>query len=396
VEAANSAIAAGRLREMGVTVEKVRPVTAARQSVSLATRFAENFIYPVISGVRLTDLAVMYRQWATLIHAGIPLYQSLVSLEKQVRNAKLRAVIVDLQKQALAGGPLSEVMAEYRWIFSPMQVEMIRAAEYGGLLDQMLTRIADYLDQEIEVRRMISKLTLMPKITTLVALLILGKSCFLDWANPFVPAVARLVLGQMGKDPYTGVDYLTDTVGFLLLLGGMLFAVTAFCRLVLFQSDSAREAYEQLKFSLPGLGPTARQFALAKFGRAFSALYAAGLPIGTAVSVAGTASGSRIVARATARAVEAAERGATLSSAFRETGAFPPIVLDMLHTGEQTGNVDAMMQKVAEYLEGEASSRAHLASNLFAVGVSLAVAILIGAAVIRFYMGFFSGLSQIE
>jgi type II secretory pathway component PulF len=249
------------------------------------------------------------------------------------------------------------------------------------MLDQMMNRIADYLEQEIALRRLISRLTLYPKITIFLALFILGKSFFTD----ALPAFSKLVIGSMGKMNYSGMDYLNDTLFFLCWIGLGAFAITAFCRIVLFQSAAAQESYERIKMSIPGLGTVARKFALAKFGHAFGAMYAGGLPLNTAIQVAGNASGSKVVGRATTRAIYSMERGTTLSQAFRETGAFPPIVLDMLHTGEQTGNVDAMMSKVAEYLEGDAEQKAHAYSHIFAATVGLIVAMFIGYAIIKFY-----------
>jgi type II secretory pathway component PulF len=318
-----------------------------------------------------------------MIGAGIPLYQSLVTLESQTRNAKLQGILRDCQKQVQSGGKLSDVFEHYNWVFGEMQVEMIRAAEYGGMLENMLTRIADYLEQEIALRRMISGLTLYPKIVLAAALMLLGKSFFADG----MPAFSKLVLGQMGKSNYEIIDYLNDTVFFLAIVLLVIFGIVAFCRVVLFQSQAAQEAYERFKMGIPGLGQVVRKFGLAKFGRAFGAMYAAGMPLNTAIRVAGNASGSKVVASATRRAIAATERGMVLSQAFRETGEFPPIVLDMLHTGEQTGNVDQMMEKVAEYLEGDAQSKAHMYSHIFAAAIGLIVAILIGIAVIRFYSG---------
>jgi len=384
VYADNSALAVGKVREMGYEVEKVRAIDPRPQRVGLGRLFAENFIYPVVNGVPLKELAAFYRQFATLIDAGIPLYQALVTLEGQTRNRRLQGILRDCQAQALAGGRLSDVMAAYNWVFSELQIEMVRAAEHGGLLDQMLRRIADYLEQELALRRLISRLTLYPKIVAIVALFILGRSFFTD----FTPALSRLIIAMMmGSGGYTLWNYLNDTVFFLFWVGLVVFAIVAFCRLVLFRSESAREGYERFKMSIPGVGSVVRQFALARFGRAFGAMYAGGLGLNTAIRVGGNASGSRMIARATGRAMHSAERGATLSQAFRETGVFPNIVIDMLHTGEQTGNVDAMMTKVAEYMEGEAEAKAHLYSHIFAITVYLIVAICVAIAVVGFYGG---------
>lgn len=394
VTADNAALAHGKIRSLGYEVDRVRAVEVARTqeilppAPSLRHRFAEAFIYPVVSGVPLKALAVFYRQFATMINAGIPLYQSLATLEGQTANARLRGILRDAQVQVLSGGKLSDVLAKHRYAIGDLQIEMIRAAEHGGMLDQMLLRIADYLEQELELRRLIGRLTLYPKLVSLMALFILGRGFFAD----LTPAVSKLVIGMMGKNAYTGLDYLRDTVLFLAEIGLVAFLVIAFFRVVLFQSPGARVAYERAKMAIPGIGTVARQFALARFGRAFGAMYAGGLPLGVAIRVAGDASGSRLIAGATARAVLASERGTTLSQAFRETGVFPALVLDMLHTGEQTGNLDAMMGKAAEYLEGEASTRAHQYAHIFAVVIYLVVAIFVAYAVISGYGGYASGV----
>jgi type II secretory pathway component PulF len=389
IVAENSAMALGKVRQMGYEVEKVRSVEQAAKEragvapahpAGLTRRFQENFLFPAASGVSLKELALFYRQFATLIHAGFPLYQALVTLESQTKNRRLKEVIRASQRQVQAGGKLSDVFAAHSWIFSELQLEMLRAAEHGGILDDILHRIADYLEQELSLRRLISRLTLYPKIVVLSALFILGPKFFLDGT----PAISKLIIAWMGQGSYSGAQYLMDTVGFLaiaLLIGS---AAVAFCRITLFQSDTARESYERLKMSLPWLGTVVRAFALAKFGRAFGAMYAAGLPIQQAIRVGGNASGSRIIARAAGRAILATERGALLSQAFQETGVFPKIVIDMLHTGEQTGNLDAMMSKAAEYLEGEAESKAHLYAHVFATAVYLTVAVMVGYAVIQF------------
>jgi type II secretory pathway component PulF len=414
IEADNSALAAGRVRALGYEVERIRAAGSAygaprpevsrgerstsappapnNGGASLGRRAKENLVYPVISGVLLKDLAVFYRQLATMIHAGIPLYQSLVTLENQTRNEKLREVLRASQRQVEMGGKLSEVFAAYPWIFSRIQIEMLRAAEQGGLLDEMLNRISDYLEQELALKRMISRLTIYPRIVVFIAWMLLGVRFFVD----MMPAFSKLIIGMMKPEAvggYNGWSYLLDTVGSMALLGLIAFGIYAFCRIVLFQNPNAREGYERMKMGLPGVGEVAKKFALARFGRSFGAMYAGGLALNTAIRVAGDASGSRVIQHATERALHAIERGSVLSQAFAETGVFPPIVLDMLHTGEQTGNVDGMMVKVSEYLEGDAEAKAHLYSHIFAAAVGLLVALLIGIAVIRFYMGYIGGIS---
>jgi type IV pilus assembly protein PilC len=283
IYADNSALAAGKVREMGYFPEKVRALQVVRRRVNLAQKFAEAFIYPVVSGVKLKELALFYRQFATMIDAGIPLYQSLVTLENQTKSPKLAEIIRESQEQVQRGGRLSEVFQSYPWVFNELQIEMIRAAEHGGMLDRMLLRIAEYLEKEIALRQLISRLTIYPKIVVIAAWFILGIRFFVD----AMPAFSKLIVGAMGKLKYEGIDYLNDTLVPFVILGLIIFGIVAFCRISLFQSGSIRESYEQFKFRLPGLGSVARKFALAKFGRAFGAMYEAGLPLNTAIRVGG-------------------------------------------------------------------------------------------------------------
>jgi len=388
IAAQNSALALARLRSQGLIVEYLRPASSPEgepaEKTAVTDTLLREAVFPVASGVTLAELATFYRQLATLIGAGMPLYQALVSLESQTRNGRLKTVLREAQNHVMQGGRLSDVMERHRYLFGELQRDMVRASEHAGTLEETLSRLADYLERELQIRRTISRLTLYPKIVLLSALFILGKSFFSDG----MPAFSKLIVGSMGRVSYTGIDYLKDTLLVLatLLLGYAL--VNAVLRTLFHRSPSARESYERLKASLPGIGGVSRAFALTRFGRAFSAMYSAGVPLTTALAAASTASGSATIAKAIRTALERVERGDSLSSALAATGAFQPLFLDMLRTGEQTGNLDAMVDRVADHLEAEAETRAYQYSHIFATGVYLLVAALVGFAVVSFYMSY--------
>jgi type II secretory pathway component PulF len=396
----NSALAAGKVQSLGLILEKVRATsegTLHERSIketqektnSTATHnaFMESIIYPVASGVSLKTLALFYRQFATLIAAGLPLYQALGNIRSQTTNKHLSSAIDEMQRMVESGGKISYVMARNGSIFSEMQVEMIRAAEHGGMLEVMLKRIADYLEQELSFRQLVSRLTLYPKLVALCAILILGRSGITGGS---MPAISSLVLSG------NAAAYLMNTFLFLGEIFLIVLIIAAIFRLTLFKSEASREIYERVKYMLPGIGDVAKKLALARFGRAFGAMYSAGVPINTAVRVAGTASGSRLISRASERGALAAENGLTLSGTFRETGAFDRVVLDMLQTGEQTGNIDQMMAKVAEYLEGEAETKAYRNAHIFSVLMFLIVAVMIAMSIIGFWGAYGRSVSGAE
>ena len=162
-------------------------------STTFGKRLAETVIYPIFAGVVFKELPPFFRQFATLINAGIPLYQALGSLEAATANKKLKEIARAGQRQVEAGGKFSDVMAAYPWIFQPVQIELVRAAEQGGMLDVALRQIADYVEHELEIRRLISRETLYPKIVLFVALMILG----IGGITGGMMALVGLVLGQL-------------------------------------------------------------------------------------------------------------------------------------------------------------------------------------------------------
>ncbi len=351
-------------------------------------RFNERVIYPIFSGVVLKDLAPFYRQFATLVGAGIPLFQSLVALESSTKNPKLKEIARAGQMQVQKGGRFSDVMAEYPWICSQMQVEIVRAAEEGGMLDTSLRQLADYVENDLSIRQLISRETIYPKIVMFVALMLLGRPGFFFGTM----AIVRFVLGGMGKDEYTGLSYLGDTLGFgLLCLFPFLAMVIAF-RLYLFNSASFREAYDTFKTSIPVFGGLVRMFATAKFCRTFAALYRGGFPMGSALQIAGNASGNFVLRKAAYRAALAADRGGMVGDSMASSGFFNPLTVDMFRTGETSGSLDMMVDKIADYYEAEAKTKAHQAAIIFGTVLFLIVAILIAVQVISQY----GGLAQRE
>lgn len=362
----------------------------AEQNKPLAQRFKETVIYPIYAGVVIKDLSQFYRQFSTLINAGLPIFQALIALESNTSNPKLKEIARAGQAQVQAGGKFSEVMSAYPWIFSPMQIELIRAAEKGGMLDQTLLDVADYVDHEIEIRRLVSRETLYPKFTLFVAFMILGRPGFAGG----MPAVASMVVGGMGKMEYSMAAYLWDTVGFMAMWIVPIIALVALFRLSLFNVDGVREKYDTVKMAIPGLGGLVRQFAMAKFLRTFGALFRAGFSIPTSLEIAGDACGNGVIGAAAKRAIPRVERGELLSDTLSSYGVFPPMAYNMIRTGETSGNLDEMLNKTADFYEAEAKTKAHQAAIGFGVFVFLMVALLVGRAIIGFYGGYAAGVSS--
>lgn len=369
VEAEDPRRAAGIVREMGLLPLDVYPERTANAQQA-EQMVMQKVVYPVYSGVSVRDLAIFYRQLATAVRAGIPIHRALISVAENTGKPRLRRMVQTVVNDLMQGKPLAQAMRKQPHVFDELQIALIQAGEESGLLDNMLERLADYLERDYKLRLKIRAGTFYPKVLLV--------------AGIFIPKIPILVVGG-GLIPY-----LRETVGWA---GPILLAVLAIVALVriALQVEPLREAYDSLKLMFPGIGGLVRQLAMARFSRAMAALFSAGVPLQRAIAISALAADNYYLTKRLRSAVTAVEHGQSLSSAFQQTGVMPPLVLDMLRTGESTGSVDAMMDKVAEYYEQETDVKSHQAVIALSVGVYLLIALWIASMIIGFWQGYASG-----
>ncbi len=334
---------------------------------------------PIFGGVPLKELAIFFRQLATMLSAGVPIYQALNTLGNQRRHPRLRRAILDIRDAVLAGESISDAFDRHPTIFSPIIRAMIRVGTEGGVLEQCLRQIADYLENELELRRLLSRVTFYPKLVLALMVPILMAPSF--------------VLRLMGR---TSGSALTDTLaGFAAtVIGTAIIAVAALWlafRIAL-RAQSFRWLWGLITVSIPWLGFTLRQLALARFGRAMSALYNAGLPLSQAIRIAADACGNEYLASQLKPAASRIEAGIGITQSLQESRVLPQMVMDMVATGENTGELGFMMEKFAEYYEEEGKVRSHQAGYIFGVLIYLMVAIFVLIVLITFYTSYFAGL----
>ncbi len=369
VEAEDTRRAAGIVREMGLLLLDVRPERAV--STQQAEQVVmQKVVYPVYSGVSVRDLAIFYRQLATAVRAGIPIHRALISVAENTGKPRLRRVVQAVVNELMQGKPLAKAMSRHPHVFDELQVALVQAGEEGGLLENMLERLADYLERDYKLRLKIRAGTFYPKVLLL--------------AGIFIPKIPVLVVGG-GLIPY-----LRETVGWAAPILLAVLAIVAVVRILL-QIEPLREAYDSLKLMVPGVGGLVRQLAMARFSRAMAALYSAGVPLPRTIAISALAADNYYLTKRLRRAVVEVEHGQSISQAFRRTGVMPPLVLDMLQTGESTGNVDTMMDKVAEYYEQETDVKSGQAVIALSVGVYLLIALWIASMIISFWQGYASG-----
>lgn len=391
------AAAAVQLGQRGLTVQTLgmagsapqpmaqAPVTA-RPEVSSAEDsappvdprpyFQSNVVGALVGGVPLSALHFFFKQLGTMLNAGINPVDGLDTLNSQTSHPKLKKVIEETRGHVLAGRPMSAGFQRYPEVFSPLMLSMIRVGERGGLLAEQCTQLSEYIKRDLELRNLIRRETAYPKM-------VIGASVIIIMG-------ANAVISSVTKANQTEGNFQIQAPIFIWI--GILVATIAgflFVRLGLRQ-QAIKHAWDQFLLLIPGIRGMVIGFAMAKFGRAFGALYRSGVPFGEGLKLAADACGNEALRSRIYPAVEKIETGQGITESLRETRAFSPIVMDMTSTGERTGNLDEMLEKASEFYEDEGQTQSRKAAAILGIVALLVV----GGYVLYIAVTFFTTYGQ--
>ncbi len=332
---------------------------------------ATSVVGPLVGKVPLTVLQFFFRQLATMLDAGVPFVQSLETLGGQTRDAKFKEIVVELKGHVEAGRPMSAGMQRYPEVFPPVILSLVRAGEEGGFLDKALAQVADYIEREVALRNLYKRVTFYPKLE-------LGASVVIIIAANYI--LASLHGSFRLWSPLT-------TPATWIVLTPILVAWFLFSRVGLANSR-VKYNYDAVISNTPYLGGIMRQLAMAKFGRAVGALHRGGVPMTRTVQLASDACGNEWLRSLMSPAAKELESGAGITDTLQATGAFSPIVMNMVATGEHTGNLDKMVDKMADFYEDEAETKAIQLAKIVGLCITLLVCIYIGLIIINFWTGY--------
>ena len=334
----------------------------------------------MLSGMLGIDQRVtFFRELATLVGSGVSIGEALGILSTRPGSPALKLAIADGAKRVGHGERFSQVMADHPKVFSDLNTAMITAGEEGGRLEEMLAEAADYLEKEHELRQMLSRETFYPKILMGAVILIpLGAQVVIAW-----------VMSGVGAAVIVGLKALGGYVVFALVAAALWFAYNKYR-----ETAQGRQSIDRAKLSIPVLGTVISQLAWSKICRAIGALYKAGVPTSQALEMAGPASGNRALEAALTAAIPDVQKGVPMSEALTRAGYVPDLPLRMLQTGEKTGDIDATLEKVADYFEAQSRTSIRRMSLLIVpiAVVIMGVVVLLMAA--QAYGGYFEGLLE--
>ena len=391
-EAENEQILVRRLREKGFWVQKVNPARApARQQTKARAGGGFSAGFGRVGG---RDLAVFCRQFATMIDAGVSLVRCLSVLEEQSGSARLRGIIREIQAAVESGETLSRALTRWPRIFNNLFVGLVRAGEVGGVLDETLNRLATFMEENERLRRKVKSAMTYP-----VLVLVFATGVVIGMVTFVLPQFVA-VFKDLGITDLPGpTKILIQVSNFMtskwyMVIGVAILVFMAFSQYI--HTRIGRRHWDWAKLKTPVFGKLNHKIAIARFSRTFSTLLVSGVPILQALETVAASVDNEIISDAIMASRAAIREGEQIGDPLQRSGMFPPMVVQMVAIGEETGSLDAMLSKIADFYESEVD--ATLAGLTAALEPILIVSLgfIVGFIVISMFMPLMHAISGLQ
>jgi type IV pilus assembly protein PilC len=387
LEADSQAAVASKLTSMGYAPIKIDEVKTTGMKTEITL--------PWSNRVKLKDLAIFSRQFATMINSGLALIRALSILHEQTENKKLAETIDDIRGQVEAGTSLSQALAAHEKVFPKLYVAMVRAGETAGMLDEVLLRVAAMYEADVKLRSKIKSAMTYPVIVLLMALglstamLVFIVPTFADMFETLggdlpLPTLMLQRASQFVASPLGAVTYIVIPTALW------------FTYKRIRATEKGRFTLDVLKLKLPVFGPLFHKIALTRFARNLSTLLAAGVPILQALEITADTVNSGPIALAVKDVQDSVRQGESINRPLSGHEIFPPMVVQMIAVGEETGNVDGMLAKISDFYDTEIEATTEALTALMEPLMIAVIGGIVGSMVIALYMPMFAIFDLIE
>jgi type IV pilus assembly protein PilC len=391
VEAPTKAQVTEQLRQRGLIVLDVTENREAFKIESIFQRF---------KSVNLRNLSVFSRQFATLVASGMPMLRSLYTLEDQTEDEMLKPVISAVRQDVEAGSSLAQAMERQPGVFDPLYRSMVAAGEGAGRLEESLDRVAYQLEKLDSLKRQVKSAMAYPAVVLGLAMLIM-----IAVVAFIVPVFVGVFNEIVAENPNESADlpFLTQiTVGvshavthkWYLLIALAVGGSYGFVRWK--KTERGRKQWDVIKLRLPKIGDVVRKIALARWSRTFSGAIASGVPILQAIEISGETAGNAVIQDAMSEVYASVKRGGSISRPLAEHEVFPPMVAHMVAVGEESGQLEHMLEKIADFYEAEVDAKVKALTSLLEPIMIMFVGGVVGFIVISMYLPIFSLYDKIR
>lgn len=382
----DEALVVRRLREMGYT-----PISIERKDASRLT--ADIKIPGLTNRIALKDVAVFSRQFATMINSGLSMLRALSILSEQTENQELARVVGEVRLDVERGSSLSAALTRHPKAFNRLYVAMVRSGEVGGSLDQVLLRLADTIESQVELRRKVKSAMTYPVVVFALVVLIAG--AMLLFIVPQFKGI-YVELGGTLPLPTRILIALSDALKQFFIPIGIVAGVITFLLRRWAQSPKGRPKWDAMKLRMPVFGLLVRKTALARFARTLAALTRSGVGILEALDIVADTSGNEVVATALRDTQRAVKQGDTLARPLEHHEVFPPMVVQMIAVGEETGALDEMLDKIADFYDSEVEATVDALTSLIEPLLIVVMGATVGGMVISLYLPMFNIIKLIK
>ena len=387
LEAPNESAVLGKLHSMGLSplsVEEGKAGAGLNMEISLAG---------FEKGVDLKSLAVASRQLSTMISSGLALLRALHILAEQTENKKLKTILGQVANDVEVGGSFSDSLAKHPMDFPPIMISMIRAGETGGFLEGALDALAVNFEKDAKLRAtiksamtypvMVLALSLVAVVIMLTFIVPIFKTMF-EGLGSSLPAPTQMLV-TISQNMF----WVVPTLVVLIIVGLVWWKRNK-------NTEAVRKVIDPLKLRMPVFGVLAKKIAVARFTRNFANMIGAGVPILQALSVIGATSGNYVIEQATKRVADSVRSGQSLSKPLADEPVFPPMVVQMMAVGEDSGSLEIMLTKIADFYDDEVQAMTEALTSLIEPLLIAFLGVVIGGMVVALYMPIFSIATAVQ
>ncbi len=336
--------------------------------------------------IKPEELVIFSRQLATMVNAGIPLVQSLDILSEQMESITFRQVVTTVRSDVEAGSSLSAALEKHPKIFTLLYTNMVKAGETSGMLDEILDRLAGYLEKNGSLQRKVKSAMVYPAVVSLMAV-----GITLVLLLKVIPTFKEIfsTLGGTLPLPTQMLIALSDTLRKYFLYAVIILGLVLAGIVKLVQTPKGKQSFDQMKLNLPVFGPLLRKVAVARFSRTLSTLIRSGVPILGALEIVGKTAGNVVIEDAVEKARVGIREGESISAPLAKSKAFPPMVTRMISVGEESGELEKMLTKIADFYEDQVDAAVSGLTSLIEPLIIAFLGIVVGSIVVAMFLPIF-------
>ncbi|HSC78351.1 MAG TPA: type II secretion system F family protein [Candidatus Acidoferrales bacterium] len=365
--------------------ERIRPMVIREKG--------REFVIPIFGGgVSAKEMSIFTRQLSTMIDAGLPLVQSLEILASQQDNKTFQKTLTGVRSAVESGSTLANALRQFPKVFDDLYTNMVEAGEAGGILDNVLQRLAVYIEKNVKLKAAVKSAMIYP--TAVIAIMMLIVFALMKWV---VPVFTKLFLDLGVPLPLPtrivmNISFVVQSFWWLMGLGliGAIFAVRAY-----YATPGGRYLIDSMLLRIPLIGILLRKVATARFCRTLGTLLSSGVPILDGLTITARTSGNAVIERALMAVRKAVEEGRTLVEPLKNSGVFPSMVSQMIGVGEQTGALDAMLSKIADFYEEEVDTAVKDLLTIMEPIILVMIGVIVGGIVISLYLPLFDLIGKL-